>query len=263
MKRTDEKSKGITMVALVVTIIVLLILASIAISLTIGNNGLFTKSKEGAKKYTIEDYRETLELLRANPEMDRANKNLDSKGYMDIYEVDVKNEVKLKNAEVLRKEDDKVRVITKEGYVFDITENEIKYIGIYGETPLLSISHTINPEESVKAEEVTINIKATEEMGISSVVNITTSNITKVNNTTYIVNKNGKYIFEVKDKDGNLERYTVNILNVGTRKDIEIFSYMRQNNMTPTDLGFTYTNSNPARWVFSQDMFYIGSDRRI
>ena len=37
--------KGITLVALVVTIIVLLILAGIAINLTIGNNGLFSRAK--------------------------------------------------------------------------------------------------------------------------------------------------------------------------------------------------------------------------
>ena len=135
MKKVNETNKGITMVALVVTIIVLLILAAIAISLSIENNGLFARTKEGKKKYTIEDYGETLELLRANPEIDRANINLSSKEYMDIYESYAKTEVRLREAEVLRKEDNKVRVITEEGYVFDITEDKINYIGIYGKNP--------------------------------------------------------------------------------------------------------------------------------
>ncbi len=38
--------KGITLVALVVTIIVLIILAGVSISLLIGDNGLITKAKE-------------------------------------------------------------------------------------------------------------------------------------------------------------------------------------------------------------------------
>ena len=40
---------GITLVALVITIIVLLILASVTISLTLGQNGLFNTAKNAAK----------------------------------------------------------------------------------------------------------------------------------------------------------------------------------------------------------------------
>ena len=43
-----KKENGITLVALVVTIIVLLILAGVAISLTIGNNGLFNRAQNAA-----------------------------------------------------------------------------------------------------------------------------------------------------------------------------------------------------------------------
>lgn len=43
---------GITLVALVITIIVLLILASVTISLTLGNNGLFNLAKNAGKNYT-------------------------------------------------------------------------------------------------------------------------------------------------------------------------------------------------------------------
>lgn len=43
--------KGITLVALVVTIIVLIILAGVSIALVLGDNGLVTKTKEGANQY--------------------------------------------------------------------------------------------------------------------------------------------------------------------------------------------------------------------
>ena len=41
-----KKERGITLVALVVTIVVLLILAGVSISMVLGNNGIFTKAKE-------------------------------------------------------------------------------------------------------------------------------------------------------------------------------------------------------------------------
>ena len=45
--------KGITLVALVITIIVLIILAGISISLVLGQNGLFNKAKEGAQNFQV------------------------------------------------------------------------------------------------------------------------------------------------------------------------------------------------------------------
>ena len=44
IKKIRIDIKGITLVALVVTIIVLLILAGVAISFTIGDNGIFRKA---------------------------------------------------------------------------------------------------------------------------------------------------------------------------------------------------------------------------
>ena len=53
-----EKQSGITLIALVVTIIVLLILAGIAISLTIGDNGIFKRAEQAVDvwdKATVEE----------------------------------------------------------------------------------------------------------------------------------------------------------------------------------------------------------------
>ena len=45
-----KKNKGITLVALVVTIVVLLILAGVSINLVLGNNGIITKAKDAETK---------------------------------------------------------------------------------------------------------------------------------------------------------------------------------------------------------------------
>ena len=46
-------NKGITLVALVITIIILIILAGISISMLLGENGLIGKAKQGAENYKI------------------------------------------------------------------------------------------------------------------------------------------------------------------------------------------------------------------
>lgn len=52
MKRVNLKeAKGITLVALVITVIILLILAEVALSLVIGENGLIAKSKTAVEEY--------------------------------------------------------------------------------------------------------------------------------------------------------------------------------------------------------------------
>lgn len=50
-KRNELNSKGITLIALVVTIVVLLILAGTTYNLIIGNDGIFRKSKTGTEIY--------------------------------------------------------------------------------------------------------------------------------------------------------------------------------------------------------------------
>ena len=50
-KGQKRKKEGITLVALVITIVVLLILAGITISLTIGQNGIITRAQDAGKNY--------------------------------------------------------------------------------------------------------------------------------------------------------------------------------------------------------------------
>ena len=59
MKKTKEM-KGITLVALVITVIILLILATISIQ-TLTNTGLFGKAKEATKKYSEAEEKEKIQ----------------------------------------------------------------------------------------------------------------------------------------------------------------------------------------------------------
>ena len=54
-----KKEKGITLIALVVTIIILLILAGVTLSLALSENGLFDKTKGAAEEYQSQANNET------------------------------------------------------------------------------------------------------------------------------------------------------------------------------------------------------------
>ena len=51
MKLQKTKERGITLIVLAITVIVMLILAGVAINLTIGDNGIFKKANEGGEIY--------------------------------------------------------------------------------------------------------------------------------------------------------------------------------------------------------------------
>ena len=61
----NRQDKGITLIALVITIIVLLILAGVALQTTIGENGLFNSSKQSIEKINneVQDDREDISKL--------------------------------------------------------------------------------------------------------------------------------------------------------------------------------------------------------
>ncbi len=71
-----QSPAGITLIALVVTIIVLLILAGIAISLTVGNNGLFTRAKNAANTWREAEANEASEMQSFANTYDETLKNL-------------------------------------------------------------------------------------------------------------------------------------------------------------------------------------------
>ena len=57
-----ESEKGITLIALVITIIVLLILAAVSIAMLTGENGILKKASTAKEKHLIAQYEEELNL---------------------------------------------------------------------------------------------------------------------------------------------------------------------------------------------------------
>ncbi|MCI9000423.1 MAG: hypothetical protein HFJ26_05885 [Clostridia bacterium] len=68
--------KGITLVALVITIIVLLILAGITISLTVGQRGILNRAQEAGKNYQNAAAKEDEDLRGLNDEIEGIIRNV-------------------------------------------------------------------------------------------------------------------------------------------------------------------------------------------
>ena len=71
-KRTSLGEKAITLIALVVTIVILLILAGVTITMTLGQNGLFTRARAGAAAYNESEVRDDLSMLITQYTWDKA-----------------------------------------------------------------------------------------------------------------------------------------------------------------------------------------------
>ena len=76
----NKQAKGITLIALVVTIVVLLILAGVSISLVIGNDGIMKRAKEAKNRYAeaqTNDEKQLNELANGIDEMETGIKKVD------------------------------------------------------------------------------------------------------------------------------------------------------------------------------------------
>ena len=76
--RKIRKNRGITLISLVVTIIVLLILAGITINMLFGENGLLNRATEATEEYSKSEARERVELLLSEYTIEKATgENMD------------------------------------------------------------------------------------------------------------------------------------------------------------------------------------------
>ena len=117
LKRADTSQNGITLIALVITIVILIILAGVTINLTVGDNGIFSKAKEARKQHEIADAREKIEIAMIDIQTEKISKNEDYT--VDVLVKELPNKV---NGITIEKEGD-IAKGTYKGYNFTISQN--------------------------------------------------------------------------------------------------------------------------------------------
>ena len=119
------KNKGITLIALVVTIVVLLILAGITISLVFGSNGVIQKAQDSKEQTEIGEMREKLEMAKV-PVYADGNGSYKVQDYWDRIESE--GLIADKTVDIIDNGDGTYEVTTTPGYVFEITVEPNKEI---------------------------------------------------------------------------------------------------------------------------------------
>lgn len=119
----NNLNNGITLVALVITVILLLILAGLTIS-SITNYNIIEKTQEAKEKTEIAGYSERLEMSKSTVAMGNMGDVELDKFINQVYKDKI-----VPDGNITKLDEEKAKVVTEEKYVFIITGDVIEYVG--------------------------------------------------------------------------------------------------------------------------------------
>ena len=160
-KDKNMRNKGITLIALVITIIVLLILAGVSIATLTGENGILTRANDAKENTGIAEEREMVELSAQTALIDNDGKEV-LEEYLDPELENTFGEYKYSLEEGENG--------GEQGFIVTITDTGRRYfVSKNGKVeqmiPAPIVTHSISPEGQVDEGEkvtITINAEATE-----------------------------------------------------------------------------------------------------
>lgn len=200
MKKTKENA--ITLVALVITIIVLLILAGVSIQ-AITNTGLFANAKKAKEKSIEAQLKEEISLAIQDIQIEETS----NAKLFDMESLIEKIPEKLNDITI--ESDGEESKGEYKGYNYRITKDY--EVIIEGKTNI-RIKTEITPKECTK-ENVVMNVEITSnESPIKRIVE--PENLSKNSEGEYIVSKNGQYKFIVETENGDITEKTVTVSNI-------------------------------------------------
>ena len=200
--------KGITLIALLITIIILLILSGIAISSLTGS-GLFSKAEEAKEKTIKAQLKEEIEMAIQEIQIEEL-----PKGNIVTLESLANGQLVAKLTEITADLDTDTITGEYKDYDYTITGEYEVIIGnkLVGEKP--TITHTVDTEQiGVTQVEITVNASVNDGT-IVEIIKPDGSIEENVGQVTYTVNKSGKYTFIAKSSNGRKASYTVKITNI-------------------------------------------------
>ena len=209
-----KNRNGITLLALIITVIILVILAGVGIS-AINSGNIFENATNVVEQSKIASKKEEIELViisKMNASIreitiDKIMEALEKKGIIDEGN---SNE-----------ETGQVKT-NPDGYIYEIKEKsngdwEVKYVG-KGELDTRKIKLSVELSTSVMTDKVTITVTAKESAGVKSMTmpdgSIKTYTGKNEISETYVVTQNGEYTFTATNSKGESESKTITIDNI-------------------------------------------------
>ena len=253
--------KAITLIALVVTIVILLILAGVTITMTLGQNGLFTRAREGRAAYEESEVRDDLSMLITQYTWDKASEKTD-KSLGDYLKDNGATSVKANS-------DGKTLEVTYKGYTFKVNKDsgeitEVSKAGDSGETqpaPEVVVSGVKVTEDSAgqgnNVEQGKIAADSGKKLYITFTSSIEGGTTTVSPAVPYEVSKNGSYKFTITGTVGSKtytkeQIVTVNQYKVNTSALIgKIVSYTPNTPSTGYDLSTAKSGYSSAQTIDS------------
>ena len=252
-RRTSLGEKAITLIALVVTIVILLILAGVTITMTLGQNGLFTRAREGAAAYNESEVRDDLSMLITQYTWDKAAEKTD-KSLGDYLKDNGATSVKA-NADGTTLE------VEYKGYVFTVNKDSGEITSVSKAGPRPQVSDVKVTEDSAgqgnNVEQGKIAADSGKKLYITFTSSIEGGTTTVSPAVPYEVSKNGSYKFTITGTVGgkaySLEyTVTINQYKIDTSKLIgKIVSYTPDTPSTGYDLSTAKSGYSSAQTIDS------------
>ena len=250
-RRTSLGEKAITLIALVVTIVILLILAGVTITMTLGQNGLFTRAREGAAAYNESEVRDDLSMLITQYTWDKAAEKTD-KSLGDYLKDNGATSVKA-NADGTTLE------VEYKGYVFTVNKDSGEITSVSKAGPRPQVSGVKVTEDSAgkgnNVDKGTIAADSGKKLYITFTSSIEGGTTTVSPAVPYEVSKNGSYKFTITGTVGgkaySLEyTVTINQYKIDTSKLIgKIVSYTPDTPSTGYDLSTAKSGASSAQTI--------------
>ena len=201
MKSKLKKQNGITLVALVITIIVLLILAMVSIKIVM-DGGLITRASKSTDTHTIEAEKEAIQLGYAAYQVDLASK--------------VTADLKVDGAKVTLKGEDWSVTFTKTNNEYELKKDGTITLTKQGNGSTTTVGWTDNGDDTFTKGDVTVKIgdivNYDEGTGYSTTVDKKKSGYT--DNQTFKTEKLGWRVLGISEK-GELELISDNPTSTG------------------------------------------------
>lgn len=238
-----KSTKGITLVALVVTIIIFLILAGVSIATLTGDNGLINRAKDAGEKTKEKSATEKVQLMLADYMIEKYTGTTRT---LEEYLNEQKDKGELN--EVTNNRNGTITVEV-DGYEIIVKEEDLSIVSTEktgGIRPIFEIKTTKTDGTVLAGDEteklVTINITNIAEFGENYTIEVKDSSekiLTKETNVvgegqaSYIINKSGNYTITVTATKDGITKTTTKTENITVAKaqiaESEVISTLKTN----------------------------------
>ncbi len=236
-----KKTKGITLIALVITIVILLILAGITIQ-ALTNQGLFEKATTSTEKYSEKSAMEKLQLELDNLVIE---KHTDNKYNSETYLTN-----KLEQEGYIVNDN----IVMADGYLFQIDREELKITDSLGKgEEIKQIELTTSVEYETNFAKAKLNIEIVYEGNITEIeINGEAIDIPEKTEGKYVIEKeilkNGKYNIKIKDDKEGYKLTSLNVTEIADDRSVstveEFVSFRNKVNSGANFEGKTITLMN-------------------